>query len=86
MCPGGLVVAAASEPNSVVTNGMSLYARDSGIANSAVVVNVNPADCGTDILSGIEFQRHYERLAFTVGGGNYVAPVQSVNDFLHGTN
>lgn len=86
MCPGGVVVAAASEPNSVVTNGMSLYARDSGVANSAIVVNVNPADCGDDVLSGIEFQRHYERLAFVLGGKSYAAPIQTVGDFLHGTS
>lgn len=84
MCPGGLVVAAASEPNSVVTNGMSHYNRASGIANSALVVNVNPEDCGNSVLSGIEFQRKYERLAFQAGGGNYNAPVQTVGDFLSG--
>jgi len=84
MCPGGLVVAGASEEGGVVTNGMSLHARASGIANSAVVVNVNPADCGDHPLSGIEFQRRYERLAFAAGGKNYFAPVQSVGDFLSG--
>ncbi|BBB91426.1 MAG TPA: NAD(P)/FAD-dependent oxidoreductase [Methylomusa anaerophila] len=84
MCPGGMVVAAASETGGVVTNGMSLYRRDTGIANSALVVNVTPADFGTDILSGIEFQRHYERLAFAAGGGGYAAPVQTVGDFLAG--
>jgi len=82
MCPGGLVVAGASEEGGVVTNGMSLHARASGIANSALVVNVNPADCGEHPLSGIEFQRHYERLAFDLGGRNYFAPVQRVGDFL----
>jgi uncharacterized FAD-dependent dehydrogenase len=84
MCPGGLVVAGASEEGGVVTNGMSLHARASGIANSALVVNVNPADCGDHPLSGIEFQRRYEALAFEAGGRNYFAPVQSVGDFLSG--
>lgn len=84
MCPGGLVVASSSEEGGVVTNGMSLYSRASGAANSALVVNVNPADCGTGVLAGIEFQRCYERLAFERGGGNYHAPVQTVGDFLAG--
>lgn len=84
MCPGGLVVAAASEPESVVTNGMSNYSRSSGIANSALVVNVNPEDCGSHVLSGIEFQRKYEKLAYQFGGGNYRAPAQTVGDFLQG--
>ncbi len=84
MCPGGIVVAAASEPESVVTNGMSLYKRDSGIANSALVVNVVPEDWGSAVLGGIEFQRKYEMLAFRSGGGNYHAPVQTVGDFLSG--
>ncbi|VBB04888.1 Hypothetical protein LUCI_0094 [Lucifera butyrica] len=82
MCPGGVVVAAASEAGGVVANGMSLYSRDSGLANSALVVNVNPADCGAHVLSGIEFQRRYEKLAFTCAGENYYAPVQTVGDFL----
>lgn len=84
MCPGGQVVAAASETGRVVTNGMSLYARDSGIANSALVVNVNPEDCGSGVLSGMEFQRHYEALAYRCGGKSYYAPVQTVGDFLKG--
>lgn len=84
MCPGGIVVAAASEPESVVTNGMSYYDRASGIANSALVVNVNPEDYGKGVLDGIEFQRKYEKLAYQVGGGNYYAPVQTVGDFLQG--
>lgn len=84
MCPGGLVVAAASEAGGVVTNGMSHYRRDTGIANSALVVNVDPADCGGGVLAGIEFQRHYERLAYEAGGGNYAAPVQTAGDLLAG--
>lgn len=84
MCPGGMVVAAASECESVVTNGMSHYSRSSGIANSALVVNVNPTDCGDHVLSGIEFQRKYEKLAFKIGGSSYYAPAQTVGDFLAG--
>ena len=84
MCPGGLVVASASESGGVVTNGMSNYLRNSGVANSALVVNVTPADFGGHVLDGIAFQRHYEKLAFAAGGGNYHAPVQTVGDFLTG--
>jgi uncharacterized FAD-dependent dehydrogenase len=84
MCPGGLVVAAASEEGGVVTNGMSLYGRASGLANSALVVGVGPADFGGGVLAGIEFQRRWERLAFAAGGGSYAAPVQAVGDFLAG--
>ena len=82
MCPGGVVVASASETGMVVTNGMSMYHRDSGIANSALVVNVTAEDVGDGPLAGIEFQRHYERLAFEAGGRNYHAPAQTVGDFL----
>jgi uncharacterized protein len=83
MCPGGVVVAAASEDKRVVTNGMSEYARDKDNANSAVVVGVGPGDFGSEHpLAGAEFQRHYESLAYKVGGGNYIAPVQLVGDFL----
>lgn len=82
MCPGGQVVAAASEEGLVVTNGMSLYKRDSGIANSALVVNVTTDDVGGKPLDGIEFQRRYERLAFEKGGRNYHAPAQTVGAFL----
>ena len=85
MCPGGQVVAAASEERGVVVNGMSLYKRDSGIANSALVVNVTPDDFGTEPLAGVAFQRKYERLAFMAGGQNYKAPAQSVQSFLQGT-
>lgn len=84
MCPGGLVVAAASAPGQVVTNGMSNYGRSSKIANSALVVNVVPEDFGGGILGGIEFQRRYEALAYQSGGCNYSAPVQTVGDFLAG--
>lgn len=83
MCPGGEVVAAASEENMVATNGMSEYKRDKENANSALLIQVNTDDFGSeDVLAGMEFQRKYERLAFELGGGNYNAPVQLVGDFL----
>lgn len=83
MCPGGLVVAAASEPGGVVTNGMSYFSRSGNNANSALLVGVTPADYpGTGPLAGVDFQRIYERLAFELGGGTYAAPVQCVGDFL----
>ena len=85
MCPGGSVVAAASEENTVVTNGMSNFARDGENANSALLVSVLPTDfTGDDVLSGIEFQRKLEKSAFFMGGGNYFAPVQTSADFLKG--
>ncbi len=84
MCPGGAVVAAASERERITTNGMSLYARDSGVANSALLVQIRPDDFGGDVLGGIAFQRKYEGLAFRVAGGDYSAPVESVGDFLAG--
>ena len=86
MCPGGQVVAAASEAGGIVTNGMSNYKRDSGIANAAVLAAVSPADFvnfGHDELCGMRFQRYYESLAFELGGKNYQAPVQTVGDFLN---
>lgn len=86
MCPGGQVVASASETGGVVTNGMSLYARDSGIANSALVVTVGPQDFGTHPLAGVDFQRQWEERAFIVGGSNYHAPIQTVGHFLGRTN
>lgn len=85
MCPGGHVVAAASEKHTVVTNGMSDYARDSGIANSALVVSVGPDDFDSSHpLAGIEFQRQWEGAAYKAGGSNYNAPAQLAGDFLAG--
>lgn len=85
MCPGGTVVAAASEEGRVVTNGMSEFARDKINANSALLVGVNPDDFGsTDVLAGVELQRQLESKAFKCGGENYHAPVQRVEDFLNG--
>lgn len=83
MCPGGEVVAAASERGGVVTNGASLNARDGRNANAALLVNITPGDLpGTDPLAGIELQRSCERRAFACGGGAYRAPAQLVGDFL----
>lgn len=83
MCPGGIVVASASEQNSIVTNGMSEYKRDRENANSALVVSVGPADFDTKHpLGGIEFQRKWESLAYKVGGKNNSAPIQRLEDFI----
>lgn len=87
MCPGGQVVAATSELGRVVTNGMSNFKRDSRIANAAILTTVSPVDfteSGHDVLCGVRFQRHYEALAFELGGRDYRAPVQTVGDFLNG--
>lgn len=83
MCPGGKVVAAASEPGRLVTNGMSEYARDEASANSAIVVGINPEeDYPEHPLAGIALQRYWEERAFQLGGENYQAPGQLVGDFL----
>ncbi len=84
MCPGGEVVAAASEEGGVVVNGMSHHARDGVNANSAVAVSVNPSDFGGDVMQAIAFQQMLERRAFLLGGGDYTVPVQTVGDFLSG--
>jgi uncharacterized FAD-dependent dehydrogenase len=82
MCPGGTVVAAASEPGRLVTNGMSQYSRNERNANSAIVVGITPADYPGNPLAGIEFQRHWAALAYQAGGSTYAAPAQRVGDFL----
>ncbi len=84
MCPGGTVIGSSSEENTVVTNGMSQYARAGANANSAIVAEVFPEDYGTDALAGFQFQRKWEKHAFTLGEANYNAPVQLVGDFLKG--
>jgi hypothetical protein len=89
MCPGGTVVAAASEEGRLVTNGMSQYSRHERNANSAIVVGIDPSDYNedgaqTNVLAGIEFQRKLEEKAFLMGGESYDAPVQLVGDFLAG--
>ncbi len=78
----GTVVAATSEPEMVVTNGMSQYSRNERNANSGIVVGITPTDYPHDVLAGIEFQRQLERNAFIMGGRNYNAPAQLVGDFL----
>lgn len=83
MCPGGCVVAAASEPGRVVTNGMSEFARNMPNANAALLVGVTPDDFGgTHPLQGMYFQQSLESKAFELGGDNYYAPAQLVGDFL----
>jgi uncharacterized FAD-dependent dehydrogenase len=84
MCPGGTVVAATSEEQRVVTNGMSQYSRNERNANSAVVVGIDPSDYPGHPLAGIEFQRALESKAYVMGGSNYDAPAQTVGDFLKG--
>lgn len=86
MCPGGTVVAAASEEGRLVTNGMSQYSRKERNANSGIVVSLTPedfpGDAGENPLAGIAFQRHWESLAYAAGGSSWRAPVQLVGDFL----
>ena len=90
MCPGGTVVAAASEPGRVVTNGMSQYSRKERNANSGIVVGITPEDYAANStdpdspLAGVEFQRYWESRAYRLGGSNYQAPGQRVGDFLAG--
>lgn len=86
MCPGGTVVAAASEDGRLVTNGMSQYSRHERNANAGIVVGVTPEDFPEDVranpLAGIAFQRHWEEKAFVAGGASWFAPCQLVGDFL----
>ena len=85
MCPGGTVVAAASEEGRVVTNGMSQYSRHERNANSAIVVGIDPErDYPGHPLAGITLQRQLEEKAFVLGGENYDAPAQLIGDFLKG--
>ncbi|MCM1335664.1 MAG: FAD-dependent oxidoreductase [Bacteroides sp.] len=85
MCPGGSVVGAASEAGGVVTNGMSLFARDGDNANAALLVGTEPSDFKSDdVLAGVALQRRIERAAFHAGGGGYLAPCSLVGDFMNG--
>ena len=90
MCPGGLVVGATSEKGRVVTNGMSQHSRNERNANAALVVPVDEDDLAAyaawpgDPLAGLAFQRDLEQKAFDLGGGDYSAPVQRLQDFLAG--
>lgn len=82
MCPGGTVIASSSEPETIVTNGMSVYARNGENANSAVLVNVTPNDFkGESPLEGMYFQKDLEQKTFKLGGSNYNAPIQRFEDF-----
>ena len=84
MCPGGEVIAAASQPGGVVTNGMSLHARDGSNSNAALLVGVRPEDFGdAHPLAGFVLQRSIEKAAFRAGGGDFRAPAQRVEDFLN---
>lgn len=86
MCPGGEVVAAASEKEQLVTNGMSQYARDGANANTALLVTLLKEDIKSEHpLAGVEFQRNIEKAAFRAGGGGYKAPVQRLEDFMRGS-
>ena len=83
MCPGGKVIATSSEEGTIVTNGMSEFNRDEENANSAVLVNVVPSDFSNDSpLAGMYFQKDLEEKAFKLGGSNFYAPVQRVEDFI----
>lgn len=83
MCPGGVVMASSSEANTIVTNGMSNFLRDGQNANSALLVNITPEDFDSHSpLAGIYFQKDLEEKAFILGGSNYFAPVQRIEDFL----
>ncbi len=85
MCPGGSVVAAASEQGGIVTNGMSEYARDADNSNAAFLVSVTPEDFSSDDpLAGVELQRKIERRAFELSGGNYRAPATTMRAFTNG--
>ncbi len=85
MCPGGTVVAATSEPERVVTNGMSQYSRNERNANAGIVVGINPEeDYPGGPLAGVELQEQLESRAFELGGGDYCAPGQLVGDFIRG--
>lgn len=84
MCPGGTVMASTSEVNSIVTNGMSYYARDLENSNAALLVNVEPSDyIKTSILDGLDYQEYYEKKAFEISG-DYKAPINLVKEFLAG--
>lgn len=84
MCPGGEVIASSSEPESIVTNGMSLFNRAQENANSALLVNIQTTDfSGIDPLAGLKFQEQLEHQAYLLAGSNYNAPVQRVEDFLN---
>ena len=81
MCPGGYVVNASTEENKLCINGMSNYNRDSGIANSAIIVTIDKNDYGDNLFSGLEYQRELEKKAYNLGSGNI--PIQLLGDYLN---
>lgn len=81
MCPGGYVINASSEKNRICVNGMSYHKRDSGYANSAIVVTVSESDYGNEVLSGLKYQRDLEENAYKLGDGSI--PIQTLKDFYH---
>ena len=84
MCPGGEVIAASSEEGGLVVNGMSRHARGGRNSNSAVAVSIRPQDYDGTPMGAVEYQRDLERKAFTLGGGNFTAPIELLGDFLNG--
>ncbi len=82
MCPGGEVVASASEHGTIVTNGMSRYARDGANANSAICISVLKSDYGATPQGAMEYRKRLERAAFSLGGGDYCAPCQTMGDYM----
>ncbi len=82
MCPGGEVVGASSEVESIVVNGMSYHERKGKNSNSAIIVTINPNDYGNTPEKALDFAAHWEKRAYIVGGGSYKAPIQTVGDFL----
>lgn len=85
MCPGGMIIAATNIEGATVTNGMSMYKRNSPLANAAMVVQVDEKDFGQGVLAGMNFQEKYERLAYSLAGKNYFAPAQDVPSFINQT-
>jgi len=84
MCPGGYVMPSQSENGSIVTNGMSNFKRDGQNANSAVICQVGKKDFGESLFGGVEYQKSLEISAYNLGGGNFVAPISLVGDYLTG--
>jgi len=87
MCPGGIIIPAATEPGELVLNGMSTSQRNSQFANAGLVVSVTEEDWKHNsehgIFAGLEFQKEVEKMAFEVGGGNQQAPAQRITDFVN---
>jgi uncharacterized protein len=85
MCAGGITIPSVSEPGCIATNGMSNSRHDTPFANSGIMVTLQPDEFGSDhVLAGMELQRRFETIAFTLAGGNYFAPIQTAADFLAG--